>query len=127
MSEATTTPSESTSTPRAALAAADEKKVAAIAAKYDGESWSKWAERYARKVLKVKNGLRSTPAPVPPEMPPAVAKEIREGFLGPDKAKAPKESKPAAKKPAAKKKTAAKKTDAEVVAETTESLADLLP
>ncbi len=134
MSEVTT----SESTPRAALAAADEKKVAAIATKYDGEAWGAWAERYARKVLKVKNGLRSTPAPVPPEMPKEVAKEIREGFLGKDKVKETATPKPAAKKttakkttkkPAAKKDQAPAKTDEQIAADaaTEIGLSDLLP
>lgn len=92
---------------RIPLAEADEKKAVRIGSKYKSESWGAWAERYARKCLKVKQGLRATPAPVPPEMPPDVAKTIRESILGKDAPKVAR--KPAAKKAPAKAKPAAKK------------------
>ena len=87
MSDSTSTSSGRHYTQRVALPAGDEKKVSAIEEKYSDQDWGKWAARYARKVIKVKKGLRATPAPIPVEMPVEVAKEIRESFLGPDKVK----------------------------------------
>lgn len=60
MSESTAT--EKQSTPRAALSDKDEAKVAKAVKSFDDET-RPHAERYARKLLKVQQGLRSTPAP----------------------------------------------------------------
>lgn len=60
------------------LSKAQEKKVAAVAEAYPDNVW---ATRYARKVLKVKLGLRTTPAPIPSELDKDAALAI-EGMIG---------------------------------------------
>jgi hypothetical protein len=121
-------------TEREALAPKDEKKVTAVIEAYTSaaEDVQKWAERYARKVVKVMVGIRTTPAPVPPELGKDEAERIDAllGYVRPERKK-PEPKKPAAKKPAAKKAPAkkgqpskAKNGDAEAEAASAEETAE---
>jgi hypothetical protein len=77
---------------RQPLSQADEKALAKIVAQYPD---NKAAERYARKCLKVKAGLRGTKPPIG-ELSKEQAKTIRESILGPDPVREKKETAPAA-------------------------------
>jgi hypothetical protein len=93
---ASKTATKKASAARKPLAAKDEKTLASVVETYPDKPW---AERYARKVLKVQAGLRTTPAPVPPQLGKEKASAI-DVLLGYERPK--RETKP--------KKAAAKKT-----------------
>lgn len=113
---------------RAALAPKDEKRVAAVIEAYPDQPW---AERYARKVAKVQAGLRTTPAPIPPELGKEAADEIDAmlNYERPKREAKPKAAKPAAKKTPAKKapaKTAAKPKAKATKEDVVEAIGDIL-
>jgi hypothetical protein len=62
---ASKTATKKASAVRKPLTAKDERTLASVVETYPDEPW---AERYARKVLKVQAGLRTTPPPIPAEL-----------------------------------------------------------